>query len=166
MTIKFECEHCRKTVEAPEAAGGKRGKCPYCGQSNYIPAPLGEDDVLPLAPIDEQEDRRSARERHSLIEQERDMLVEMDRHPETPLEQREKLTSKDLQHFVVNYCIDAANGNLERAESYVPQLRKFGQTGLQAVEDFISGNALEPAMDFIPRRVLQGFLTKLRDRLK
>jgi len=166
MTIKFECEHCHKTVEAPDEAGGKRGKCPYCGQSNYIPAPLSEDDVLPLAPIDEQEERRSARERHSLIAQERDMLVEMDRHPETPLEQREKLTSKDLQHFVVNYCIDAANGNFERAESYVPQLRKFGQTGLQAVEDFISGNALEPAMDFIPRRVLQGFLTKLRDRLK
>ena len=42
MTINFECGACGRTIEAPDAAGGKRGKCPYCGQSNDIPRPPAE----------------------------------------------------------------------------------------------------------------------------
>lgn len=35
--IRFRCEHCGKTVQAPHGAGGKRGTCPHCRQSCAIP---------------------------------------------------------------------------------------------------------------------------------
>jgi len=38
MTIKFHCEHCRRLVQAPDSAGGRRGTCPHCQGSNFIPA--------------------------------------------------------------------------------------------------------------------------------
>ena len=58
MTIAFRCSHCHKDVQAPDAAAGKRGKCPFCGQSNYVPAPVAPADELDLAPVDEAADRR------------------------------------------------------------------------------------------------------------
>ena len=54
MTVKFRCEKCHKTVEAPDSAAGKRGKCPYCGAMSYIPSPDVEE--IPLAPIDESDE--------------------------------------------------------------------------------------------------------------
>ena len=45
-------------------------------------------------------------------------------------------------------------------------LRDFGQIALEAVEDFASGKTIEPALDAIPAKTLQGFLNDLRDKLK
>jgi hypothetical protein len=54
---------------------------------------------------------------------------------------------------------------LERAQTQVAELRKHDLVGQQAVDDFLSGRALEPALDTIPKRVLQAFLTQLRAEL-
>ena len=166
MTITFRCEHCRKTVEAPDAAASKRGRCPYCGKSNFIPAPVKEDELLDLAPIDEAEERRRQEQVHKLMEQEMDLLSEKKQDDTPPLEHREQVASQDLHHFVVNYCLDLHSGQLQRAQMHVQKLRQFGDAGSQAVEDFISQKVLEPAMDTIPVRLQQGFLTQLRDQLK
>ncbi|MFB3892271.1 MAG: RNHCP domain-containing protein [Phycisphaerae bacterium] len=167
MTITFKCQRCQKEVQAPDAAAGKRGKCPFCGNSVHIPEPVAEGDILPLAPIDQEEERRREEERHRLLRQQKDLLSETGgQQTEPPLEQREDLSPEHLHHFVVNYCLDMAGGKLDRAETYVPQLKKFGVTGRAAVDDFLSGRALEPALDSIPARVLQGFLAELRDKLR
>ena len=76
MGIDFQCQHCRKKVNAPDSAAGKRGKCPFCGQSNYIPTPLTEDDVLPLAPLDEEEERQRRAKLSDLYRQEEALLSE------------------------------------------------------------------------------------------
>jgi len=165
MTITFQCEHCRKEVKAPDAAAGKRGTCPYCGQSNYIPAPVSEDDVLPLAPVDEAEERRRAEQIRALLAQEKQIIAESGGEPSVPLEHREDLTPEDLYHLVVNYCLDMAGSKLDRAETHVAKLRQFPGLAQQAVADFISKKASEPALDSIPARVLKGFLTKLREKL-
>jgi len=165
MSITFRCEHCRKEVEAPDDAGGKRGKCPFCGQSNYIPLPVGEDDVLPLAPIDEEDERRREEEVRKLLQQEQDLLSAIGGEAAPPLEHRKDLKSADLHHFVVNYCLDVAKGNLQRAEKHAEQLKRFGRQGLEAVDDFISGKVLEPALDAIPTKTLQGLLKKMRERI-
>ncbi|HUS48203.1 MAG TPA: hypothetical protein VM098_08785 [Phycisphaerae bacterium] len=165
MSITFQCEHCRREVEAPDEAAGRRGKCPFCGQSNYIPMPAGDKDMLPLAPVDEQEERRRQEELQRLFQQERELDSEICSAPAAPLEHREDLKSDDLHHFVVNYCLDLARGNLGRGDTYIQQLRRFGPHGLQAVDDFLSGKALEPALDAIPTKTLQGFLRQLRERV-
>src|ERR1017187_3310117 len=106
MSITFRCEHCRKDVQAPDSAVGKRGKCPFCGHSSYIPEPVNEEDVLPLAPVDEEEERRHQQEVHQLFEQERDLIAQTGSKPEAPLDQREDVKTEDVHHFVVNYCLD------------------------------------------------------------
>ena len=165
MSISFECEHCRKEVQAPDEAAGKRGKCPFCGHSNYIPAPVKEEEILDLAPEDEAEERRRQEEIRRLREQEK-ALLEADQEKPLPLDQKEVVTSDDLQHFVVNYCLDAFASRLERLRTNVLGLRKYQAAGLQAIEDFLSDRVSEPALKNIPPRVLKSFLHQLRDQVK
>ena len=165
MSITFQCEHCRKEVKAPDEAAGKRGKCPFCGRSNYIPAPVSEEELLPLAPIDEAEERRREAEVQKLLEQERALLSDRKEPPPPPLEQRDDVKSDELYHLVVNYCLDSAQNNAKRAAKQVELLKRCGQKGLQAVDDFISGKAIEPALDSIPTKTLRGMLEELRERI-
>ncbi|GAH70318.1 unnamed protein product, partial [marine sediment metagenome] len=66
MPISFKCEHCGKQIEAPDSAGGQRGRCPYCKQSNYIPSPVSEEEIYDLAETDEEDAKRAAAEREQL----------------------------------------------------------------------------------------------------
>ena len=128
MTITFQCEHCHKDVQAPDAAAGRTGKCPYCGQSNYIPAPATGEDEVPLAPMDEDDERHRQEEIRRLRQREKDLLKELGEKSEAPPPPsspgaKDKATSASLHHVVVNYCLDMANGNVERTKTYVVQLR-------------------------------------------
>jgi len=165
MSITFRCEHCHKDVQAPDGSGGKRGRCPHCGKSSYIPSPIAEEDVLSLAPLDEQEERQRQEHTRALIEQERELLSDT-AAPQVPLEHKDNLASEDLHHFVVNYCLDVVAGKLDRAEQHVAQLHRFPRVAPKAVDDFLSGDVLEPALDSIPSGVLKGFLEQLREKLE
>ena len=58
MAIEFHCEHCGKKVRTKDEAAGKRGRCPYCKQSVYIPMPQAEIEPLDLAPLDESDEKK------------------------------------------------------------------------------------------------------------
>jgi hypothetical protein len=167
MTITFSCEHCGKKVEAPDSAGGKRGRCPYCKQSCYIPSPVSEEELYDFAPEDEELEQRRRREKETLREQDEALLAEMggEAPAPVPLGQREDLKPEDLHHLVINYCLDMSSSNLERAELHINKLKDFRPTAVQAVDDFLTGKALEPVLDQIPTKVLQGFLKELRKAL-
>ncbi len=166
MTISFRCEHCGKRVNAPDSAAGKRGKCPYCKQGNYIPSPEAAEEDIPLAPIDQQQEKELEEKSRLLQQQEKDLLADSGKGEQFPLEHKEDLSSQDLHHFVVNYCLDMAESNLERARTHVEKLKKFSHTGVEAVEDFADGKAAEPALKRIPDKVLKGFLKHLREELE
>jgi len=166
MSITFHCQHCHKEVKAPDEAGGKRGKCPFCGQSNYIPAPVSEEDILPIKPLDEEEERRRRQQIEELVRSEEDILAQIGDNPLPPLDQREDMTSEDLHPLVVNYCLDMARSNLEAAEEHLTKLKRFGYLGRKAVEDFITGRASEPALGAIGKRVREGFLKQLSRELR
>ena len=40
MPIEFPCPICHQQVRTPDAAAGKKGKCPHCGTLVMIPAPI------------------------------------------------------------------------------------------------------------------------------
>jgi len=166
MSIQFRCEYCGKQVTAPESAGGQRGKCPYCGRSNYIPAPVGDDDLVPLAPIDESEERQRQKEIDSLLRAEREILAESGGQPPVPLEHREDMQVEDLHHFVVNYCLDMGKGNLSRARRHIDSLRQYGTMGAEAVNDYLTGKTNEKALAILHPKVLKGFLAQLKNELK
>ena len=177
MPIKFECTECHKIVTAPDASGGKRGKCPFCGRLVDIPLPPPpppppppeeeDPDLIPLAPIDEDEERKLAQERKALYDQEQSLLEAMvPSEDSVPLEQREDLSSEDLHHFVVNYLLDMFDGNLARAGMHADKLRSLGFAGIGAVDDFLEGKADEPALGHIPAPIREGFLRELKARVK
>ena len=143
MSITFVCQYCRKEVKAPESAAGKRGKCPHCGETSFIPDPAVADDEIPLAPIDEEDEKTEA-----------------------ATEQREDYRAEDLYPFVVSYCVDMANSQLERAQTSARKLKQYGFTGIQAVDDFIQGREIDPNLDSIPPKLMQAFLKQLRDDLR
>ena len=165
MTITFRCSHCQKEVKAPDEAAGKRGKCPFCQTGNYIPAPVKEEDLLDLAPLDENEEQRAAREREEVRRKEKALLADM-AGIEAPADADREPTSEDFHHHVVNYCLDLMNSNLDRLDQHVFQLKKNRPLGLQAVEEFLGDKVREPALKIIPPRVLKGFLAQLRDALR
>ena len=166
MSITFRCEKCHKNVKAPETAGGRRGRCPHCGQTSYIPSPVSSEDTIPLAPLDEQEECERRREIDSLRQAERDLLSETGGPPAIPLEHKDDLASEDLHHFVVNYCTDMFSGNLTRAEQVLVKMKPFQQIAIEAVEDFQTKKAVEPTLNGIPPRVLKGYLSGLKDKLR
>ena len=58
MSIDFHCPFCNVMIKAPDNTGGKKGKCPKCKQTVYIPQPQAELDEFDLAPLDEEEERQ------------------------------------------------------------------------------------------------------------
>lgn len=167
MTIKFRCQHCHKTVKAPDSAAGQRGKCPYCGLSSYIPAPVSEDELIPLAPEDEEFEQKRREEAEQLMEQDPALLEGgSGGGGEVPLEHRDNVGPEDVHHLVVNYCIDMGEGNLERARKHATRLRQFRSAASKAVDDLLKKKTLEPTLDSIPEKVLNGFLKQLKDQLE
>lgn len=166
MPISFRCTHCGKQVEAPDAAAGKRGKCPFCKETNYIPLPADQRDVIPLEDIDEDEERRRQEEIRRLRQAEKEFLADnTPEAPAVPLEHKENLSAADLYHFAINYCLDMSAGKLDRAALHVEKLRKFGPLALDAVVEIASGRYTEPAIKHIPAPVLKGYCKKLREQL-
>ncbi len=167
-TVKFECGGCGREIQAPAGGAGKTGKCPFCGYGNVVPNPAvaEDDDAIPLAPIDPAEEERMQHEVDALMEAER--LLRSDDEPggeQAPLEHRDDLNGADLRHFVINYCLDMAGSNLERAQFHAEKLKTFGDIGMEAVDDFLLDEIPEPALKDIPPAVLRGFLKQLRSEL-
>jgi len=153
-------------VSAPESVGGKQGKCPYCKQSMHIPMPVSEDEILDLAPLDEADERHQQELVEKLRAQEHDLIAETGGTDSVPLSERDDLSSEDLHHFVINYCLDMADGNLERARVHVKELKPFYKLGVEAVKYFQIIQGDEPALGHIPQPVVQGFLSGLLEELQ
>jgi len=168
MTIGFHCEHCGKEIRAPKDTGGRRGKCPYCHGSVFIPSPGPPGDALSLVPLDAEEERERRQVIQESLEAERILGAEATRVETAPrVSQMDTadVTSEDLHHLVVNYCLDTFAGNLERAETHVVKLNQHSGPNSQAVTDFLTGEAVEPALAEIPPKVLKGLLKSLNDRV-
>ena len=166
MAITFNCSGCGKEVRAPDDDAGKRGKCPFCGHASYIPTPVGDNDVLPLVPLDEEEERRRQQEIRKLMEKEHALLRETGKETPVASPEGQDPTPNDLQQFVINYCLDLANSKLDRLEVHVAQLRRHRHNALETVDAALKAKVVEPALKDIPPRVRKGFLLQLRDSLK
>ncbi len=169
MTITFTCEHCRKEVKAPDSAAGRRGKCPYCGETSYVPDPEAiEEGEIPLAPIDEQEEEQLRREKEQLRQQERILLSEANQTEGAggQEEKRNDVVPEDYYPLVTGYCVAMANSNLDRAENQLRKLKPAGYTAINAVDDFLKGKAQDDSLDQIPPKLLKGFLKQLQTQIR
>ena len=165
MTISYNCEHCGKKIEALDAEGGKRGKCPFCHGSNYVPAPIDYEELFDLAP--EADDERTKAEQAEVSRLKGELVSELgpadDINP--PLEQRTDIKIEDLYPYVVNYCLDMSRSKLDGLRVHVVELRRYRGMAKSAVDDFLNGKTKETALNHIHPKVLQAFMLQLKKEL-
>lgn len=173
MAIEFHCEHCGTLVRTGEENAGKRGKCPSCHQSVYIPTPDDQIETLELAPVDEEEERR----KQALLEETRQLTQELmhDRNvpPEsaatapapapTPLGDV-RLAKVVMQERIVQYARHMAQGDLSKAESLAKEIRRDMKLAEEVMQEMTVDELPPPELADIPRPVLVGFFKQLRGK--
>lgn len=163
MPIEFHCPKCNQQIRAPDDAGGKRGKCPSCQQSVYIPTPVDKIEPLELTPLDEQEER----ERERMLEETRrlaEAASQVTRAPQagadggaTPMQ---RLPDADRQ--VIQYVKAMAEGRLEEAEQFAAVLRRHPDQADEAIQRLTMDEMPPDELADVPRPVLLGFLKQLQ----
>ena len=174
MSIELHCPQCEKLIRAPDDAGGKHGKCPYCDVKVYIPTPIADSELIGLAPIDEAEERRAAQERQEALryaaamDKDADLKVAPDdagplhgggRRPPAPPGE-----VIDIGDHVERFVLAMRDSELEEADRIAGKLKRVGPRA----RDYVEGLLLDPTpppIDGIPRPLVQGFLKALLERL-
>lgn len=171
MTIELHCPICQKLIKAPDDAGGKRGKCPYCKNLIYIPSAAAEDEEgFGLAPIDEGEAEREER----LKAEAAAYSAELSRHTAKDSEEPDSTAEAapappgevaDLEGLVARYVHAMRDSELEAAEEIIRQLRRVRHR----TRDYVQGRIVDemaPPIGDVPEPLVKGFLKSLLDRMK
>jgi hypothetical protein len=180
MSIEFHCDHCARLIRAPDEASGKRGKCPYCHQSVYIPTPPDQIEEIPLAPIDDNDERT----RRALEEERKRIETQLRSERRPPAEEGRGSATKgsggggsagggssaadaaEARDQVVDYLLLMRNSELVQAESVLAELLKKRQVAREVV-DRLAADAVPPAeLSEVPLALYQGFLKNLRSQLR
>ncbi len=171
MSIEFKCQSCGRSVKAPDNAGGRRGKCPFCNVSVFIPAPPSESDEIGLAPIDSTFAAREAQLRKESI----DYAAAVDHDEARPAGADTPKTGPrraadgdavlvDIPVEVENFVRAMHGSDLKMADRVVSRLRQ--RPG--AARDYIQGMMVDQLgirVEGIPTPLIQGFLKNLLTRI-
>ncbi len=165
MTIGFHCESCKKKINAPDDAGGKWGKCPYCHHRCYVPLPESEgEEELKLAPVDETEEmkyQRMMKETHNITQS----LLHEKGEPEdndTP----KNANGKDASALVIKYLRLMADGSLDEARKVAEQIMVNKASAKTVLENFLKQKRPVPQLQDIPQKVLEGFIKNMLTRIR
>ncbi len=174
LSIEFHCPACEKLVRAPEAAGGKHGKCPYCDAKVYIPTPFKDDDLIPLAPMDEGEEGEADRLRKEAIRYATTMDKDVDAQtppPETPPPRgagarRAEAPGEviDVGDLVEKFVLAMRDSKLDDADRTANKLKRAGARARDHVEGLLL-DPTPPPYEGVPKPLVQGFLKALLERL-
>lgn len=173
MAIVFHCEHCGKKIEAPDSAGGKRGKCPACHNRVYVPAPKAEDEALHLAPIDDSEEQQRKQmmtETFNLTEQ----LLKEKIAPDIPSEEIPApegglsiiplpgMDDNALEKSVIQYLHYMAEGELDQAAKLEEGITSSGKRANHILEQIALNQITDAKLSALPPQVLSALIRQLR----
>jgi hypothetical protein len=174
MGIELHCPKCTKLIRAPDDAGGKRGKCPYCQATVYVPTPVSDDDVIGLAPIDAEEKRREAELRREALQYAASLDRATDETPDRgkaepaqppaaspPVPAGEVV---DIGVEVSAFIGAMRDSKLDEADQVVEKLKN---AGLRA-RDYVQGLLVDEMpleIENVPPPLMKGFLKTLLSRL-
>lgn len=177
MSIKFHCEHCGKKINAPDDAGGKRGKCPSCGQKIFVPAPEGELEEIPIAAENPTEEKqRQELRKQRLTEQEaltdhKEAVNAPDSREQTipdtslPIDDNGVIDSISTEDKIKQYIVVMSRGELDEAERLETEIVKEGEKAKQLVETLAVQDFIHPELQDFPQSVISGFFKKLLAKL-
>lgn len=161
MAIIFHCEHCGKSIEAPDNAGGKWGKCPACHNKLYVPASDANEE-LKLAPIDESDEERQKRLMLESSKLRQEMLLEKEDPNEAPVIE---VGEKELTKNIILYLRQMANGELNEAENTLSSITPYGQRTIEILDRIALSEIPEPELADVPPQVLSGLIRTLRTKI-
>lgn len=171
MSIELHCPKCGKLIRAPDNAGGKHGRCPYCKESVYVPLPPAQEDEIGLAPVDNEEERRLEELRRESTQyiatvghETEDVPDVGDPPPSGPAPVPIPGEVVDLGAEVEAYLVAMRDSKLDEAEEVVGRL---AQAGTQA-RDYVEGMMVDEMplqIENLPTPLANGFLKTLLSRL-
>jgi hypothetical protein len=165
MSIKFHCEHCGKKIDAPDTAGGKRGKCPACHNRVYVPE-LEAEEELRLAPIDETEEERQKRLRAEALQFTQN-IFEDTVAPEAPPAGKTgaSIDEDELTDSVVRYLRQMADGDLDGAQRTAQTIAAHRREVMGILDQMAANEPPNAELQDIPAQVLSGLIRNLRTRI-
>lgn len=174
-SIKLTCPNCDKTIKAPRAAAGKRGKCPHCHTSIYVPTPREEIEEIPLAPLEGNlgpQVRRQDFELEAALR--RDREAPDGGEPAGPRpgpapagEQADAgATSASIQDLIVEYLVAMQSSSLREAASCVQQLKRSPHQAKSKIQQLMVDAMPPDRVREMPAGLYRGFLRKLLDQLE
>jgi hypothetical protein len=168
MAIEFHCDHCGRLVRTSNENAGKRGKCPHCHLSVYIPTPSEELEPLRLAPVDDNEQRARERALEESRELARKLREERDAPPPeapgVPLPEPigDVRLHTDMDELITEYALCMADGRLSEAEDLAVQIRMDMRRANEYIQHVTMDELPPPRLANIPRALLLGFLKNLQ----
>jgi hypothetical protein len=161
MPINFHCESCKKKIKAPDATGGKWGKCPFCNHRCYIPLPKNDDEPeLKLAPIDAAEEtqidelmRQTYSVTHELL---RERKLDDEGTEDEPNAQ--KASEKEVIKQAIIYLRQMADGELTQAAETLERLKRHKKPALIVLSSMARAERPEPELADLGDRVLAGLI--------
>ena len=165
MGIELHCPQCQKLIRAPDNVGGKRGKCPYCGASVYVPTPPDESEEIGLAPIDEQEERRAQKLRRESVQYTSAVDHATDAGDVGPEAAEIPGDVVDVSDDVEAFIIAMRDSKLDEADAATKRLKRSSARARDYIQGLLA-DEIPPAFENVPHPVVQGFLKTLLGRLK
>jgi hypothetical protein len=167
MPIKLHCDHCGKEIKAPDAAGGKWGKCPACHNKVYVPLPATDDDELKVAPLDESELEKQQQLMAETFQLTRDILQEqgMPEPPAAPGGPAADISEQQLTEYIVRYLRQMVAGRLDEAQHTAERIVPHRRKATVILDQFARSDAPDPELEDIPKQVLSGLIRNLRTRI-
>jgi len=165
MSIKFHCEYCGKKIDAPDTAGGKRGKCPACHNKIYVPQ-MDAEEELTLTPLDETEEERQKRLLAETFQLTQNILQEKDL-PEGPVASGSgsTISEEELTAAIVRYLRQMADGNLDAAQRTAETIAAHRLKAKSILDPMAHGELPDPELQNVPAQVLNGLIRNLRTRI-
>ena len=171
--IRVTCEHCNHAIKAPLKAAGRRGKCPHCHNSVYIPTPQSERDEIPLE-LDDQDTRAAA---EGLKKEAMEIAAAIGRetkevpqpavipHQESPAPQKTALNATEINDLIIRYLLAMQVSELERAETLVAELKGAARQAKSKIQQMMVDAMRPDAVRSMADGLYQGFLRKLLEQL-
>lgn len=175
MSIKFHCTHCTKLIRAPDTHGGKRGKCPYCKGSVYVPTPPEKLEEVGLAPVDEEAERKKA----ELEAETRRLQSELAHEDQDPAESggsarggggwsergAQGEPGMDVGPLVIRFVRAMQGSLLDEADQIVAELKPHAARAREHVQALMVDEIPPAGLENIPPGLYKGFLRTLLERL-
>ena len=157
MPITLHCESCKKKINAPDDAGGKWGKCPFCNHRCYIPSPPSDNEEdFKLSPIDEsaeQKYRQMMKETHNISKA---LLHQTDEPPD--ISQDATTEEKELTLRIINYLKLTSEGSLDEAHNLAEKISPYKKTAKAVLDKLLKAKTPLPGLQNIPKKVLEHYI--------